>query len=83
MKYLSDIEPLQMHAGRDGKRFVLNGGLPWITNLRREGFVAAAAFDQEGAPPAIFAVPHNASGSSAVTISTRSACAQAIPPRCA
>jgi alkylation response protein AidB-like acyl-CoA dehydrogenase len=63
MKYLSDIEPLQMHAARNGNAFALNGSLPWITNLRREGFVAAAAFDHDdGAPPSIFAIPHNAPG---------------------
>ncbi|CAM2169331.1 Acyl-CoA dehydrogenase [Burkholderia cepacia] len=63
MKYLSDIEPLQMHAARSGNAFVLNGSLPWITNLRREGFIAAAAFDHDdGAPPSVFAIPHDARG---------------------
>lgn len=68
MKYLSAIEPLQMHAklldaDADTARYALDGALPWITNLRREGFVVAAAFDRhDGAPPAIFAVPHDAPG---------------------
>ncbi|WP_175861133.1 acyl-CoA dehydrogenase family protein [Burkholderia cepacia] len=63
MKYLSDIEPLQMHAARSGNAFVLNGSLPWITNLRREGFIAAAAFDHDdGTPPSVFAIPHDARG---------------------
>ncbi|WP_176053761.1 acyl-CoA dehydrogenase family protein [Paraburkholderia caribensis] len=63
MKYLSDIEPLQMHATRSGNAFALNGSLPWITNLRREGFIAAAAFDHDdGSPPSIFAIPHDAPG---------------------
>jgi alkylation response protein AidB-like acyl-CoA dehydrogenase len=66
MKYLSDIEPLQLNARPlDGEpaRFALNGALPWITNLRREGFVVAAAFDHsDGAPPSIFAIPHDAPG---------------------
>ncbi|WP_431019884.1 acyl-CoA dehydrogenase family protein [Burkholderia cepacia] len=63
MKYLSDIEPLQMLAARSGNAFVLNGSLPWITNLRREGFIAAAAFDHDdGAPPSVFAIPHDARG---------------------
>lgn len=66
MKYLCAIEPLQMSAtpldtARD--RFRLDGALPWITNLRREGFVVAAAFDRpDGAAPAIFAVPHDLRG---------------------
>jgi alkylation response protein AidB-like acyl-CoA dehydrogenase len=66
MKYLSAIETLQMNARPlDGApmRFALNGALPWITNLRREGFVVAAAFGHEdGAPPSIFAIPHDAPG---------------------
>jgi alkylation response protein AidB-like acyl-CoA dehydrogenase len=67
MKHLSDLEPLQMSAtpldADRGDRFALNGALPWITNLRREGFVVAAAFDRsDGAPPFIFAVPHDAHG---------------------
>jgi alkylation response protein AidB-like acyl-CoA dehydrogenase len=63
MKYLSNIESLQMHAAPHGDGFALNGSLPWITNLRREGFIAAAAFDHDdGAPPSIFAIPHDAPG---------------------
>lgn len=66
MKYLCAIEPLHLHAvplDSDATRFALDGALPWITNLRREGFMVAAAFDRhDGAPPAIFAVPHDAPG---------------------
>ncbi|VVE56699.1 acyl-CoA dehydrogenase family protein [Pandoraea anhela] len=71
MKYLSAIEPLQIRAteapasaGRDGTRaWRINGGLPWITNLRKQGFVAAAAVDHEaGGPPSIFAIAHHAPG---------------------
>ncbi|WP_454873776.1 acyl-CoA dehydrogenase family protein [Paraburkholderia xenovorans] len=68
MKYLSNIEPLQMNAtprliDGAGAGWTLNGKLPWITNLRREGFLAAAAFDHsDGAPPSIFAIPHDAAG---------------------
>jgi alkylation response protein AidB-like acyl-CoA dehydrogenase len=68
MKYLSSIEPLQMiatplAASGGTRQWSLNGGLPWITNLRREGFLAAAAFDHsDGAPPSIFALPHDAHG---------------------
>jgi alkylation response protein AidB-like acyl-CoA dehydrogenase len=66
MKFLSNIEALQMQAvplDSQGSRarWVLNGSLPWITNLRREGFVVAAAFDHtDGAPSSIFAIPHDA-----------------------
>jgi alkylation response protein AidB-like acyl-CoA dehydrogenase len=68
MKYLSSLESLQMNATPLGntkglRQWTLNGRLPWITNLRREGFLAAAAFDHsDGAPPSIFALPHDAPG---------------------
>lgn len=66
MKHLSNLEPLQMRAtplDDVHSRFALDGALPWITNLRREGFIVAAAFDRsDGAPPSIFAVPHDAPG---------------------
>lgn len=75
MKYLSAIEPLQIRAtdvttvsssgvgGGDTSSWRVNGGLPWITNLRKQGFVAAAAVDHEaGGPPSIFAIAHDAPG---------------------
>jgi alkylation response protein AidB-like acyl-CoA dehydrogenase len=68
MKYLSSLEPLQMSATPlDGsgtiRQWTLNGSLPWITNLRREGFLAAAAFDHsDSTAPSIFALPHDAPG---------------------
>jgi alkylation response protein AidB-like acyl-CoA dehydrogenase len=68
MKYLSSLEPLQMNATRvegnpSASQWILKGGLPWITNLRREGFLAAAAFDHsDGVSPSIFALPHDAPG---------------------
>jgi alkylation response protein AidB-like acyl-CoA dehydrogenase len=67
MKYLSNIEPLQMKARPlNNGQWTLDGSLPWITNLRPEGFVAAAAFgpaqDDDATPPSIFAIPHDAPG---------------------
>lgn len=63
MKYLSQIEPLQMRASPCGAGWSLAGTLPWITNLRLQGFVVAAAFEHEdGVPPSIFAIEHDAAG---------------------
>ncbi|ALK33469.1 hypothetical protein Bpla01_01700 [Burkholderia plantarii] len=63
MKYLSNIESLQMRATRHADGHALAGSLPWITNLRPEGFLAAAAFEHDdGAAPSIFALPHAAPG---------------------
>jgi len=56
MKFLSGIESLQIEAVADGEGWRLNGALAWITNLRPQGYVAAAAVRMPGdAPPAIIA----------------------------
>jgi len=68
MKYLAALEPLQVRAadapGANGQRaWRVTGALPWITNLRQQGFVAAAAADREaGGPPLIFALASGAPG---------------------
>lgn len=53
MKYLAGLEPLQVTARTDGDEIVINGKLPWVTNLRKKGFWAAAAADPVGGGPAI------------------------------
>lgn len=57
---------VESHANshRDPKpAWRLDGSLPWITNLRPQGFIVAAAFDNaDGAAPSIFAIPHDTPG---------------------
>ena len=54
MKFLSGIESLQIVATPQEQGFQLDGSLAWITNLRKGGFVAAAAVaSSTDAPPAI------------------------------
>ncbi|MFA9218624.1 MAG: acyl-CoA dehydrogenase, partial [Sphingomonadaceae bacterium] len=60
MKFLSGMETLSVHGSRNAADdgWILNGKLPWITNLRPQRFVAAAAVAPvDGATPliAIFA----------------------------
>ena len=43
MKFLSGMEPLQISATPDGDGWTLDGKLAWVTNLRPQRFVAAAA----------------------------------------
>ncbi|TWI69703.1 alkylation response protein AidB-like acyl-CoA dehydrogenase [Pseudoduganella lurida] len=63
MKFLSGIESLQITAAQAGDGWQLDGGLAWITNLRKEGFVAAAAVNMpNGAPPAVMAFAGDAPG---------------------
>lgn len=63
MKYLAGLEPLQVTARSEGDDIVINGRLPWVTNLRQEGFhVAAAADPVEGGPAIIVALAHDDPG---------------------
>ena len=55
MKSLAGLETLQVRARRDGAGFLLNGKLPWVTNLRPAGFHVAAAVDHEDGTPAFVA----------------------------
>jgi alkylation response protein AidB-like acyl-CoA dehydrogenase len=62
IKHLSQLESLQIRAtGRPGASWTLRGGLPWITNLRREGFAVAVAVERTGGA-SIFAVPNDVAG---------------------
>ena len=63
MKFLAGLEPLQIVARRDGDELVLDGKMPWVTNLRREGFHVAAAVDQaDGGPALVVALSHDDEG---------------------
>lgn len=62
MKYLSGIEELGVRATPSAAGWQLDGRLPWVTNLRKRGFVVAAAVDLPGAAPFIAAIPDDLSG---------------------
>lgn len=63
MKFLSGIEQLQIAASPQGPGWRLDGKLAWVTNLRKAGFVAAAAVaPSDGAPAAIVAFDSRAEG---------------------
>lgn len=68
MKFLSGIESLQVQAttvprGDGPERFVLDGQVPWATNLRPQGFVVAAAVERrDGGAPFIAALPFSRAG---------------------
>ena len=67
MKFLSGIESLQISATPNADGWQLDGSLAWITNLRKEGFIAAAAVnmvDATGAeaPPAVVAFVSDSQG---------------------
>jgi alkylation response protein AidB-like acyl-CoA dehydrogenase len=50
MKFLSGLEGLQLSARPQGDRLLLDGKLPWVTNLRPQGFHVAVAVAREGQP---------------------------------
>lgn len=63
MKFLSGIEQLQITGTRQGDGLLVEGSLAWVTNLRKAGFVAAAAVaPADGAAPAIIAFDSHAPG---------------------
>ena len=63
MKFLSGIESLQITATPEQGGFQLDGSLAWVTNLRKEGFIAAAAVASSvDAPPAIVSFCNDTDG---------------------
>lgn len=62
MKFLSGIESLQIGAREEGSQWVLDGRMPWVTNLRVQGFLVAAAVTAPDGTPAVVALPHDIAG---------------------
>ncbi|KUM42965.1 acyl-CoA dehydrogenase family protein [Pseudomonas sp. EpS/L25] len=63
MKFLSGLEELQIEARRDGSGWRLNGRMPWVTNLRKTGFVVAGAVARQGEQrPFVAALPNRVAG---------------------
>lgn len=62
MKFLSGIEALQISARQDGDDWVLDGRMPWVTNLRPDGFLVAAAVTAPDGTPAVVALPQGIAG---------------------
>lgn len=63
MKYLSGIEALQVRGQSQADGWHLEGRLHWVTNLRKSGFVVAAAIeDDAGGAPFVLAIPSTAQG---------------------
>ncbi|MCC7252491.1 acyl-CoA dehydrogenase family protein [Hyphomicrobium sp.] len=62
MKFLAGLEELQITARDDGDALVLDGKLPWVTNLRPEGFHVAAAASHKNGSALIASLAHDTSG---------------------
>lgn len=63
MKFLSGLEELQIEARRQGSGWRLDGCMPWVTNLRKTGFVVAGAVARQGERrPFVAALPSGVGG---------------------
>lgn len=62
MKFLAGLEELQITARRDGDALVVDGKLPWVTNLRPEGFHVAAAVSHSDGRALIISLAHDVTG---------------------
>lgn len=63
MKFLAGLEKLQIAARQEGDTLVLDGKMPWVTNLRTDGFHVAAAVDRaDGGPAMVVALCHDDDG---------------------
>ena len=63
MKFLAGLEELQVKADDEGEDLLINGKLPWVTNLRAGSFYVATAADRpEGGPAIIVALSHDDAG---------------------
>ena len=65
MKFLSQLEPLQVQEQRDAQgQLQVGGRLPWVTNLHPANFVVAAAVQplQAGAQPLVVALESSSAG---------------------
>lgn len=56
MKFLAGIEELQIKARADGDALAVDGKMPWVTNLRQQGFDVAGAVSGANGSPAFVAV---------------------------
>lgn len=62
MKFLAGLEDLQVSAAPEGAGLRLNGKLPWVTNLRPQGFHVAAAVSRTDGPAFIVSLAHDDAG---------------------
>lgn len=64
VKYLSDIEELNVTIFEEDGKLYLRGRLPWVTNLRSDSFLAvfAAGFEDKTKKPWIITIPSEAEG---------------------
>jgi hypothetical protein len=58
MKFFAGLEFLQIAADQKRDTLILNGKMPWVTNLRPEGFHVAAAIDHKNGSAFVATLAH-------------------------
>ena len=61
VKHLAGIEKIHLRGRREGDGYVVNGSLPWVSNVG-EGHLAVAAAEIKGEGYIMFATPSNTPG---------------------
>lgn len=62
MKHFADIESLNLRARKTDGGFIVNGALPWVSNLAPDGFFAAVARVEEADDYVMFLIAGDAPG---------------------
>jgi alkylation response protein AidB-like acyl-CoA dehydrogenase len=62
MKFLAGLEPLQATAEQEGETLTLNGKMPWVSNLRPQGFHVAAVVDHSDGGARVVSLAHDDAG---------------------
>lgn len=62
MKFLAGLEELQIAAREEDGTIVLDGKLPWVTNLRPQGFHVAVAVSRPDGGALIVSLAHDTEG---------------------
>lgn len=62
IKFVGGVEGLQTRAEATEQGWVLNGYLPWVSNLHSKDFYVVVAAEREGQSPAVFALHQHDTG---------------------
>ncbi|OOF40076.1 dehydrogenase [Rodentibacter rarus] len=62
VKYLANLEELNVKISQKDGKYYLNGKLPWVTNVRKDRFLAVFSAGLEGKTPWVIAIPSDAIG---------------------
>lgn len=62
VKYLANLETLNVQITEKDGKYYLNGKLPWVTNVRKDRFLAVFSAGIAGETPWVIAIPSETAG---------------------